>query len=61
MTDGNEQLPEHEPAKDTRPLRRDLLLGAAVLIVLFVIFRHHDNGGDTTPSRSPAPTHVTTG
>jgi hypothetical protein len=40
----------------TRRLRRDILLGAAVLLVLFLAFRHRDTAGNapSTPSLIPA-------
>lgn len=40
-------------------LRRDLLLGAAVLLVLYLIFRNHDSTRNTTPTPSTVPTTVT--
>jgi hypothetical protein len=58
--DGNEQVPEQKEPSDTRRLRRDLVLGAAVVFVLFLIFRHHDSTGNGTPTPSPTPTTSTT-
>lgn len=57
--DSTEQSREQERARGWQ-LRRDLLLGAAVVFVLFLIFRHHDGSGNATPTPTPAPTTATT-
>jgi len=62
MTDDDgEQVPEQERRANAWRLRRDLVLGAAVVFVLYLVFRHHDSNGNATHTPSPTSSLITTG